>query len=117
MPDRVSFEDFLGQQLQEPTFRREWERTAVARALAIWLCRYRVEHELTQEELAAKLGVTQSAVARFEAGETEPKVSTLLRLSRALGVPLELQVDRTGDAAEAETIVVDGTPAEAAHAA
>lgn len=104
----------LAEHLQDPVTRREWERTAVARALAVWLCAYRAEHGLTQDALAALLGMKQSAVARLEIGETEPKLSTLLRLSRALGTPLELVVDRTGDVAEAERVVVGEPQAKAA---
>ncbi|MBI2303035.1 MAG: helix-turn-helix transcriptional regulator [Armatimonadetes bacterium] len=104
----------LAERLEDPSFQREWERTAVARALAIWLCEYRGEHGLTQDALAALLGMKQSAIARLEIGETEPKLSTLLRLSRALGTPLELVVDRTGDLSEAERVVVGGPQAKAA---
>ena len=44
---------------------------------------------LTQVELAEKAGVTQSYLARLEAGEREnPSLDVLKRLAEALGVPL-----------------------------
>jgi DNA-binding XRE family transcriptional regulator len=113
----IPLAEVIEELLQDPEVRAEWERNAVARAVSLWLVRYRAEQGLSQRALAARVGMAQSAIGRMEAGDTEPKMTTLLRLSRALGVLLELQVDRTGDAAEAETIRIDGTPAEAAHAA
>lgn len=86
------WQEVLAEQLGDPEFRREWERTAVARAVAIWLCRYRAEHDLTQEALAERVGMKQSAIARLELGETEPKLSTLLRLARALDTPLNVHL-------------------------
>jgi len=88
----ISFDDFLAKQLQNPEFRQEWERTAVARAVAIWLCRYRIDHGLAQEELADRAGMKQSAISRLEIGETEPKLSTLLRLAKALDTPLNVSL-------------------------
>ena len=107
-------EDVLALMLAEPEFRRDWERHAVAHAVALWLVRYRAEHSLTQEQLAALVRLRQPTIARLEAGEVEPKLSTLLRLSARLGVPLELRIDRTGDLAEAETVIIGGTLARAA---
>ena len=106
--------DKLTERLADPEFRREWERTAVARALAVWLCAYRAEHGLTQEALAARVGMKQAAIARLEVGETEPRLSTLLRLARTLETPLELVIDRTGDVATAERVVIGEAAATAA---
>ena len=43
----------LTRQLKDPHFRAEWERTAVARAVAARLVEYRVEHGLSQTALGA----------------------------------------------------------------
>jgi DNA-binding XRE family transcriptional regulator len=110
---RVSFEEFLAGELIDPEFRRGWERTAVGRALALWLLDYRERQGLSQTGLAARAGVPLPTVARLEAGETTPTVNTLLRLSRALGEPIELRVDR-GDPDTVETIVVGSPVAKAA---
>ena len=46
---------------------------------------------LTQAELAARIGSTQPAIARLEAGGVTPSLDTLHRIAEALG--LELIVD------------------------
>ena len=46
---------------------------------------------MTQAELAARIGSTQPALARLEAGGVTPNLGTLHRIAEALG--LELVVD------------------------
>jgi transcriptional regulator with XRE-family HTH domain len=51
----------------------------------------RVRRALTQEELAVKADVGTNTVARLERNESEPHMSTLRKLARALDVdPAEL---------------------------
>jgi uncharacterized protein len=45
---------------------------------------------LTQAELAAKVGTTQSAIARLEGGAITPTVETLCRLADVLGLRFEI---------------------------
>ncbi|MGH9076357.1 MAG: helix-turn-helix domain-containing protein [Acidimicrobiales bacterium] len=77
---------------QDPEVAAELARTAVANQLAILVVAYRVEHGLTQTGLARKLGMTQPAVARLEAGDHEPTVATLARLAHQLGITLRLEL-------------------------
>ncbi len=86
----------LARQLKNPRFRAEWERTAVARAVATRLVEYRAEHELSQTALARQLGMKQPAVARLEAGEHNPSFDTLARLSSALGIEFHIDVTPEG---------------------
>lgn len=82
----VNSEAALKQQLDDPEFRREWERTAVARAVAMCLLKYRRAHALSQTALGRRLGMKQPAVARLEAGDHTPRLETLVLISRALGI-------------------------------
>lgn len=54
--------------------------------------RLRTEASLTQAELAARMGTTQSAIARMEGGGTRPTLETLERLARAIGQELVVGV-------------------------
>jgi len=47
---------------------------------------------LTQEELARRVGTSQPAIARLEAGGTSPSVATLERLARAADMDLEIRL-------------------------
>lgn len=43
--------------------------------------------KLTQEQVAERSGVHATEVSRIEAGKRDPKVSTLIRLARAVELP------------------------------
>lgn len=47
---------------------------------------------LTQRELAERAGTTQSSIARLERGRTNPSFELVLRLVRACGMDLHVQV-------------------------
>lgn len=44
---------------------------------------------LSQTEVAARMGTSQSAVARLEAGESDVRLSTLERYASAVGMELD----------------------------
>ena len=54
--------------------------------------RLRTEAGLTQEEMARRMGTTQSAIARLEAGGTRPTLETLEKLAAAVGAELVVGV-------------------------
>ena len=45
---------------------------------------------ITQAELAERIGTNKSYISRVETGRTEPKVSTFYRIVSALGLTVEL---------------------------
>lgn len=48
----------------------------------------RLEADLTQEKLALRAGVDRTTLQDAELGKRDPKFSLLLRLARALNVPV-----------------------------
>lgn len=87
----IPHEEVLAEDLRDPAFRAEWERTAVARWLAIEVAHYRAVHGLSQSQLAKHLEVHQSDVARMELGEHNPSMERLIRV--ACGLDIELMID------------------------
>ena len=97
LSDLPTHEEVLAEHLDaDPDYRREWERAALARAIAVKVIAYRAEHGLSQTALARRLKMTQPAVARLESGEHNPTFPTLLRLSDALGIELAIDISPTG---------------------
>lgn len=45
--------------------------------------------EMTQEELAARVGVTRQTIVAIEKGNYDPSVSLAIRIARVFGVPVE----------------------------
>lgn len=52
----------------------------------------RSERNLSQRELAERVGTTQSAIARLESGGRPPRIDTLLRIADALGCDLHIEL-------------------------
>jgi ribosome-binding protein aMBF1 (putative translation factor) len=84
LSDLRTSEEVLGGALRDPAFRAEWERTAVARALASQVVAYRVKHGLSQRALADELHMSQPQVARLEAAIHNPEIETLRRVASVL---------------------------------
>lgn len=53
---------------------------------------YRKQSGLTQEEIAAKLGVSRQAVAKWERGETLPDIESCLKLADLYGITVDMLV-------------------------
>jgi ribosome-binding protein aMBF1 (putative translation factor) len=67
----------------------DWE---ARRALAAALSAKRAEVGLSQTEVAALMGTSQSAVARLESGDADLRLSTLERYAAALGQRLDIRL-------------------------
>jgi putative transcriptional regulator len=48
----------------------------------------RKERDMTQGDLAKRAGVSAGYIARLETHRHDPKLSTLVKLAKALGVPV-----------------------------
>ncbi len=81
---------------RDPKLRQEWERTALARAVAIEIIRYRAENDVSQAELAKRLNIHQPAIAMLEEGEHNPSIAILRRLSEKLGVNMTINIHSGG---------------------
>lgn len=87
-----TYEEVLGEDQRDPEFRAEWERMRLAQAVALRIIEYRIKQGITQTELARCVGLKQPAIARLEAGNHEPSLATLSRLSRALGMEFHIDI-------------------------
>jgi predicted transcriptional regulator len=73
-----------------PGFRQMAERR---HALSGQLLSLRRQMGLSQAEVAARMGTSQSAVARFEAGDLDVRLSTVVRYATAVGGSLEWRIE------------------------
>ncbi|MDF1489863.1 helix-turn-helix domain-containing protein [Tessaracoccus caeni] len=56
------------------------------------LIRIRKSHNLTQETVAERMGVTQAAVSQFERYDSNPKLATVRRYALAVGARITHEV-------------------------
>lgn len=86
-------DELLAERLESnDEFRAEWERTALARFIAIEVLRHRSDRGWSQRRLGEALGMSQPQVARLEGGEVNPRFDTLVRVAAGLGIELTIDV-------------------------
>jgi transcriptional regulator with XRE-family HTH domain len=71
---------------EDAAFRAEWQRLAFARHVAAELIRYRADNGLSQSDLARVLDLSQPRVAKLESGEFNPRIETIIEITRKTGV-------------------------------
>lgn len=80
------YEDYWTQQMSDPEFRAVYEAEAAKKALWLQLADARKAAGLTQQQVAERMGISQSQVARIEKrGYEAYTLTTLRRYIAALG--------------------------------
>lgn len=92
MSDRSDWRELRSRRMAEPGAAEAYEGARLAFELGRRVRELRVQQGLSQTELARRAGMTQPAVARFEAGGTVPTLPVLERLARSLGAELTVQL-------------------------
>lgn len=87
----------MGERSHDPVFPGFREMAQRRRSLASELTAKRVLLGLSQTEVAARMGTSQSAVARLESGSADLRLSTLERYVEALDQDLNWRLQARGD--------------------
>lgn len=86
-----------------PGFPDLYDSEVARRNLLVTLGEIRRENGLSQTRVAAAMGTSQSAVAKLERGESDPRMSTIARYALAVDHRLEFSlVPLSDDATAAE---------------
>ena len=85
---------FKARALARPEVKREYDRLAEEFEFLDEILKARADAGLTQADVAARIGTTQSAVARLESqvGKHSPSIATLRRYASALGYRLQVRL-------------------------
>lgn len=89
--ERTDWAQLRQRRMAEPGATEAYDAARLAFELGAAVRGLREEHGWSQTQLAQAAGMTQSAVARFEAGGTVPTLPVLERLARALDVELAVR--------------------------
>jgi ribosome-binding protein aMBF1 (putative translation factor) len=88
----IPFEVIMAESLKDPAVKAEYDRLGPQFEFSAELVRARLRAGLSRAELAERMGMSQSAIARMESGEAFPSTKTLLRLAEATGSKLQLRL-------------------------
>jgi transcriptional regulator with XRE-family HTH domain len=75
---------------KDPEFVAAYDALEEEFALAEALISARAQADMTQEDVAQKMGTTQAVIARLESGRTMPTTRTLTRFADATGTKLRI---------------------------
>jgi transcriptional regulator with XRE-family HTH domain len=90
----MDLEEMLGVDLARPQDQLAHALVAADSGMLDDLIALRVSQKLSQTEVAARMGVTASAVSRIESGDRDPHLSTLRRYAMALGAVVQHNVKK-----------------------
>lgn len=76
---------------KNPAYQAAYEASAVEYQLARKLIDVRSKSGLSQQELAKRMGTTQSVVARMESGHALPSMRSLVRFAEATQCELNIR--------------------------
>ena len=91
--------------VESEEYRREMQRLEPYEKLARAVIHLRMRHQLTQEQLADRIGTTASAISRLESGQHMPSMKTLRKLAHAYGGHLLVGFEIPGEAAKERELV------------
>lgn len=74
--------------LKDPAKKKAYDDLEIEFQIYEALIQARIEKKLTQREFARRIGLAQSALARFESGRTNPTLSFLKKVTVGLGLKL-----------------------------
>lgn len=92
MKNAIKFEDIKNQWMKDPEFRQAYQNLELEYEISLELIQARINSGLTQEEIATRMGTTQSVIARLESGRRLPSVKTLAQYAKATGKHLHLSL-------------------------
>lgn len=84
----ITHKEFKKELMKNPAFRKAHEANRLEFQILDAIISTRIKEKLTQKKLAKKIGVTQSALARFESGRVNPTLSFVQKVVMGLGLKL-----------------------------
>jgi len=84
----MKWENIKEDLLKDPRFQKAYKEQELSFEVAKQIIKIRLKKNLTQVELAKKIGTKQSSIARAESGDALPSLTFLARIAKALKIKL-----------------------------
>ena len=86
----ISMEHLKDKLLQDEQFKEEYERLRPRYELISLIIKTRLEQNLTQEELAKRIGTKKSNISRLESGNYNPSLDFIIKVAETFGKKVRL---------------------------
>lgn len=88
----VSFDNFKKQFMEDAEFAEEYRKLRPRYEVISQIIEARKEMNMTQEELARRIGTQKSNICRLESGNYNPSLDFLIKVAGGLGKELKIQI-------------------------
>ena len=88
----VSFEEMKAEMLKDEEFKTEYEKLKPRYEMVEQIIKARKEQDMTQSELAKRVGTQKSNISRLESGNYNPSLDFLAKVAESLGKSLCVQI-------------------------
>ena len=92
MTKLISLAEMKADMMKDPEFAAAYAEADAEYSVIEAMLGARIAAGLTQAEVAARAGTTQSAIARLEGGSVSPTVETLRKYAKAVGKRLKVEM-------------------------
>ncbi len=86
----ISMENLRERLFQDEEFKKEYEKLEPRYELVSLIIKTRLEQNLTQEELARRIGTKKSNISRLESGKYNPSLDFIIKVAEAFGKKVKL---------------------------
>lgn len=87
----MNFREHLNEQLKCPEFYKEYKALEPEYEIIRQVLKARTEQNITQKELAERVGIKQSNISRLESGSYNPSLEFLQKIAAGLGKELHIE--------------------------
>ena len=88
----ISFEEMKSDMLKDEEFKIEYEKLKPRYEAIEQIIRARKEQNITQAELAKRVGTQKSNISRLESGNYNPSLDFIVKVAELLGKSLSVQI-------------------------
>lgn len=88
----AKFEDIHSRLMKDEEFRVEYEKLKPRYELIAQIIDARSQQNITQEELAQRVGTQKSNISRFESGSYNPSLDFVTKVARSLGKEVHISL-------------------------
>lgn len=88
----TDFSDYLEQQLRDRETKKHYQAYGKQLGIAYQILQLRKKSNISQKELAKKIGTTQSNVARMEGGRQNFTINTLEKIAETFSKNLNISI-------------------------
>ena len=86
------FRKHLNKSLEDENFKKEWDNLELRYAIVEQIIKLRNAYDLSQTELAKKIGTTQAVISRVENGTVNVGIDFLAKVAQAFDKKIEINI-------------------------